>query len=108
LAEEIKKSKAKGEVHALECDVGKEDDVKRVIKWTRDNLGGVDVMVNNAGVVPLTSLSGKDNFMFYSNSLVSSLKKEIKNSTLTKSAIFVIIFYITLFYLFLRVERHRP
>jgi len=65
LADEVKKNKVKGEVHAIACDVGKEDDVKRVIKWTRDNLGGVDVMVNNAGVAPLTPLSSKDSFNFF-------------------------------------------
>ncbi|KAF4531858.1 hypothetical protein B566_EDAN000886 [Ephemera danica] len=40
----------KGELHAVQCDVTKEEDVVRVVKWTRDNLGGVDVLVNNAGV----------------------------------------------------------
>lgn len=59
LAEELKQEKTKGEVFAVQCDVSVEDDVKRVIKWTKDNLGGVDILVNNAGVSHLSLLSGE-------------------------------------------------
>jgi NAD(P)-dependent dehydrogenase (short-subunit alcohol dehydrogenase family) len=58
LAEELKKEKSKGDVFAVQCDVSVEDDVNRVIKWTKDNLGGVDILVNNAGVSYLSLLSG--------------------------------------------------
>ncbi|KAF4531859.1 hypothetical protein B566_EDAN000887 [Ephemera danica] len=50
----------KGEVHAVQCDVTKEEDVLRVIQWTRDNLGGVDVLVNNAGIGYRSPLTGID------------------------------------------------
>lgn len=36
--------------HALYCDVGKEEDIVKVFKTITDRFGGVDVLVNNAGV----------------------------------------------------------
>ncbi|KAF4527779.1 hypothetical protein B566_EDAN015835 [Ephemera danica] len=56
LAAEVKQ----GEIHALHGDVTKEQDVLRVVKWTRDTLGGADVLVNNAGVSPLCPLTSAD------------------------------------------------
>ncbi|KAF4531862.1 hypothetical protein B566_EDAN000890 [Ephemera danica] len=53
----------KGELHAAKCDISNEEDVVRVVKWARENLGGADVLVNNAGVAPpceLSSFSTKD------------------------------------------------
>ncbi|XP_059485577.1 farnesol dehydrogenase-like [Neocloeon triangulifer] len=50
LAEELKSQGAKGELHPVCGDVTKEEDIKRVVQWTRKTLGGADVLVNNAGV----------------------------------------------------------
>lgn len=49
LASQLKGSK--GEVHPLECDLRKEEAILRVFEWTEKQLGGVDVLVNNAGVI---------------------------------------------------------
>ncbi|XP_059485514.1 farnesol dehydrogenase-like [Neocloeon triangulifer] len=57
LAKELKENGAKGEVFAIKGDVSNEEDVKRVIQWTREKLGGVDVLVNNAGVAPNCGLA---------------------------------------------------
>jgi NAD(P)-dependent dehydrogenase (short-subunit alcohol dehydrogenase family) len=51
--------KVKGELHAVQGDVSKEEDVVRVVKWARDNLGGADVLVNNAGVLHNSPLLSK-------------------------------------------------
>ncbi|EZA60099.1 hypothetical protein DMN91_013000 [Ooceraea biroi] len=45
------KGEYKADIYPLQCDVQKEEDILRVFKWANENLGGVDVLVNNAGVV---------------------------------------------------------
>jgi NADP+-dependent farnesol dehydrogenase len=37
-----------GKLYALKCDITKEEDIKEAFKWVKDNLGGVDILVNNA------------------------------------------------------------
>jgi len=65
LSRELKKEGAKGELFALKADVTNEDDIKRVVKWTKDNLGGVDVLVNNAGVAPTCHLNSEFGVNYY-------------------------------------------
>ncbi|MDB4941544.1 MAG: Oxidoreductase, short chain dehydrogenase/reductase family [Labilithrix sp.] len=36
--------------HALRCDVTKDEDLAAAARWLQENWGGVDVVVNNAGV----------------------------------------------------------
>ena len=52
---------AKGKIHAVQCDVSDEANVKKAFTWVIDNLGGVDILVNNAGIVRETSLLDVDN-----------------------------------------------
>jgi NAD(P)-dependent dehydrogenase (short-subunit alcohol dehydrogenase family) len=59
LANDLKKEGVKGELHPLQCDVTKEEDIKRVIQWTKQQLGGVDALVNNAGMNRYSKLTGK-------------------------------------------------
>lgn len=53
---EALKSQTKGIIHAVQCDVTSEADIVNTFKWVTDNLGGVDVLVNNAGILRLTKL----------------------------------------------------
>lgn len=52
--EEIKKTRAG--VLGMRCDVGVASDVEKLIKATVEQFGGVDVLVNNAGVAILKQL----------------------------------------------------
>ncbi|MDQ3960286.1 MAG: SDR family oxidoreductase [Pseudomonadota bacterium] len=45
-----------GEAIALQADATKESDVARLIQGTVETFGRIDVLVNNAGTYPLTSL----------------------------------------------------
>ena len=44
-----------GKLYAIMCDVTKDSDTETAFKWVKDNLGGVDILINNAAVL-LTAL----------------------------------------------------
>jgi NADP+-dependent farnesol dehydrogenase len=39
---------APGKLYPLKCDITNEQDIKEAFQWVKDNLGGVDILVNNA------------------------------------------------------------
>ncbi|XP_043266246.1 farnesol dehydrogenase-like [Colletes gigas] len=45
-----------GKLHAVECDVSKEESVVSAFAWVQENLGPVNVLVNNAGMTKESSL----------------------------------------------------
>lgn len=51
----------KSNFYPMKCDVTVESDVTKVFKWVDANLGGVHVLVNNAGVLRNTQLVNKNN-----------------------------------------------
>lgn len=48
-----------GSLHTLLADVAKEAELKPAFQWVEDNLGAVAVVVNNAGIAPMSSLEGR-------------------------------------------------
>ena len=40
-----------GEVHAVQADMTREDDIVRIVGSAKEKLGGVDILVNNAGTM---------------------------------------------------------
>ncbi|XP_015433449.1 PREDICTED: farnesol dehydrogenase-like [Dufourea novaeangliae] len=36
--------------YPIVCDLRKEEDIKEAFKWTEEELGGADILINNAGV----------------------------------------------------------
>jgi len=60
LKEKIPKH-SKGVFHARECDVRNEEDVKLTFDWIKKTFGGIDVLINNAGVTRSTNLIDIDN-----------------------------------------------
>lgn len=52
---------SKGAIHARQCDVTKEDEVKATFDWVNDTFGGTDVLVNNAGIAKVTNLVDANN-----------------------------------------------
>ncbi|XP_049803630.1 farnesol dehydrogenase-like isoform X2 [Schistocerca nitens] len=48
---------APGKLHALQGDVADEQSILAAFKWIRDNLSGVDVLINNAGILVESELT---------------------------------------------------
>lgn len=42
---------AEGQLNAVECDITSESSVKQAYTWIEKTYGGIDLLVNNAGVV---------------------------------------------------------
>lgn len=51
-------AQAGGDARAVRCDVGDPEAVKRLVAETTDQLGGVEILVHNAGIYPLTPFEG--------------------------------------------------
>lgn len=57
-------SGVKGSFSGVKCDVRNEENILNAFKFTEDKFGGVDVLVNNSGLVVNNYLSGKKIFHF--------------------------------------------
>ncbi|XP_031343982.1 farnesol dehydrogenase-like [Photinus pyralis] len=53
--EEIKQLSTSDNLHALQVDVTKEDQVVGAFKWVKEHLGPIHILVNCAGIVRLTN-----------------------------------------------------
>lgn len=51
ISEEINEGDYAGEAHAVECDLTDRDDVSETVAALEEETGGIDVLVNNAGMV---------------------------------------------------------
>ncbi|XP_075155707.1 farnesol dehydrogenase-like [Haematobia irritans] len=56
IAEEYRKN-----FHSYKCDVGCEESVKEAFAWIIQKFGAVDVLINNAGICPISTLLSPDN-----------------------------------------------
>lgn len=53
------KQEYKIDVYPMACDVQKEEDILNVFEWAESTLGGVDVLINNAGLLSYETIIGK-------------------------------------------------
>ncbi|XP_067015293.1 farnesol dehydrogenase [Anabrus simplex] len=48
---------APGKLHAVKCNLRDEEDILSAFKWVKENVQGVEVLINNAGVLGETALT---------------------------------------------------
>jgi NAD(P)-dependent dehydrogenase (short-subunit alcohol dehydrogenase family) len=61
-AEQVRRA-GSADARGMRCDVSREDDVVAIVARAQNELGGVDVIVNNAGIMrfkPIDALTGSD------------------------------------------------
>lgn len=58
---ELIPSSATGKLFACKCDVTNEADIKNSFAWVHQTLGGVDILINNAGIIKTMNLTDADN-----------------------------------------------
>lgn len=54
-------SNSTGKLYAVKCDITKDDDIVKAFGWIVFELGGIDVLVNNAGIARAMSLIEEGN-----------------------------------------------
>lgn len=53
-----------GKFYPLKCDMTKEEEILASFDWIKNNVGNIDLLVNNAGFGRLTTLSGDLQYLF--------------------------------------------
>lgn len=50
-----------GKLYAIKCDLTQESDIKSAFNWIEANLGGTDILINNAGIIKTMNLLDPEN-----------------------------------------------
>lgn len=67
-----------GSITARRCDVSKPEDLKSSFEWIEETFGGVDVMVNNAGLFIHGNITDVGSHPLSEDELVSVLDVNVK------------------------------
>lgn len=54
-------TEAQPRLHSIRCDVAIESDILAAFAWVNERLGGVDILINNAGILKTTNLTDAGN-----------------------------------------------
>ena len=75
VTEQLKKKYPKAEIYGTVCDVSKTEDIKKLLEFAKENLGIIDIWINNAG----TTADRYDNLVNFSD---NELKKIVDTNLL--------------------------
>ncbi|XP_019893784.2 farnesol dehydrogenase [Musca domestica] len=59
--------------HTHTCDVSDEQSVKDAFAWIEEKFGGVDVLINNAGMMQMSDLTAADNSTIVKNTVSTNI-----------------------------------
>lgn len=48
-----------GQFFPIACDLMNESDILNAFKWIDENIGGIHFMINNAGIIRISTILGK-------------------------------------------------
>lgn len=54
-----------GKLYAIKCDITKEEDVLKVFHWIENHLGPIQLLVNNAAILPSESITGNIKYSYF-------------------------------------------
>lgn len=56
----LEENNCAGRFYPLVCDLTNESDILNAFKWIDENIGGIHFMINNAGVIRISGLTGEN------------------------------------------------
>lgn len=62
----VEEQKLPGKIYPMRCDVSKEEEILNVFKWIKEELGEVNVLVNNAAIIVNEKIIGEESSFFLS------------------------------------------
>jgi gluconate 5-dehydrogenase len=61
------------DLYPIRCDVKEEKDILKLFDWATITLGGIDVLINNAGTISAQLITSKLSFFFFFLSILHFL-----------------------------------
>lgn len=56
----IEENNYTGQFYPLKCDLTDENQILNIFKWIDENIGGIHFMINNAGIIRISPILGKN------------------------------------------------
>ena len=63
----------KGKLEGIQCDLTKEEEILEAFKWVEKNWGAVNILINNAGYLAMTSLQGNFNYQQHFTCIINEI-----------------------------------
>lgn len=66
----MEKNKLTGRFYPLQCDLTDENDILKAFKWIDENIGGIHFIINNAGIIRISTILGENTMILKGNVLI--------------------------------------
>lgn len=62
-----------GEIHSHQCDITNEESIKTTFNWIVEKFGGINILINNAGIFRYTNLLDENNGQMITDTVNTNL-----------------------------------